>query len=67
MLNGKINALNSEITWNIKASDARRITAADKKHRRRTAGYTWNRSQNKFTHCEGVKNNTNFGQITGLQ
>jgi hypothetical protein len=37
------------------------------KYMRRTAGYTWDRSQNKFTHCEGVKNNTNFGQITGIQ
>ena len=29
------------ITWTIKASDARRITAAEMKHMRRTAGYTW--------------------------
>jgi len=28
-------------TWNIKASDARRITAAEMKYMRRTAGYTW--------------------------
>jgi len=28
-------------TWTIKASDARRITAAEKKCTRRTAGYTW--------------------------
>jgi len=28
-------------TWTIKASDARRITAADMKYVRRTAGYTW--------------------------
>jgi len=32
--------LNSEI-WTIKASDARRITAAEMKYMRRTAGYTW--------------------------
>ena len=38
-------------TWTIKARDARRITAAEMKHMRRTAGYTW----------------TNFGQITGIQ
>ena len=38
------------------------------KYMRRTAGYTWDRLQNKFTHCKGVKkNNTNFGQITGIQ
>ena len=28
-------------TWTIKARDARRITAADMKYMRRTAGYTW--------------------------
>jgi hypothetical protein len=28
-------------TWTIKASDARRITAAEMKYTRRTAGYTW--------------------------
>jgi hypothetical protein len=54
-------------TWTVKASDARRITAAEMKYMRRTAGYTWDRSQNKCTNCKGVKNNTNFGQITGIQ
>ena len=28
-------------TWTIKARDARRITAAEMKYVRRTAGYTW--------------------------
>jgi len=28
-------------TWTIKASDARRIRAAEKKYMRRRAGYTW--------------------------
>jgi len=28
-------------TWAIKESDARRITAAEMKYMRRTAGYTW--------------------------
>jgi len=28
-------------TWTIKASDARRITAAEIKYMRRTTGYTW--------------------------
>jgi len=28
-------------TWTVKASDARRITAAEIKYMRRTAGYTW--------------------------
>ena len=51
----------------IKASDTRRITAADMKYTRSSAGYTWDRLQNKCTNCKGVKNNTNFGQITGIQ
>jgi len=54
-------------TWTVKASDARRITAAEMKYMRRTAGYTWDRLQNKCTNCKGFKNNTNFGQITGIQ
>jgi len=54
-------------TWTIKARDARRITAAEMKYMRRTAGYTWDRLQNKCTNCKGVKNNSNFGQITGIQ
>jgi len=54
-------------TWTVKASDARRITAAEMKYMRRTAGYTWDRLQNKRTNCKGVKINTNFGQITGIQ
>jgi len=28
-------------TWTVKANDARRITAAEMKYMRRTAGYTW--------------------------
>ena len=39
-------------TWTIKASDARRITAAEMKYMRRTAGYTWDRLQNKCTNCK---------------
>jgi len=54
-------------TWTVKASDGRRIIAAEMKYMRRTAGYTWDRLQNKCTNCKGVKNNTNFGQITGIQ
>ena len=54
-------------TWTVKASDARRITAAGMKYMIRTAGYTWDRLQNKFTNYKEVKNNTNFGQITGIQ
>jgi len=54
-------------TWTIKARDARRITAAEMKYMRRTAGYTWDRLQNKYKNYYGIKNNTNFGQITGIQ
>jgi len=28
-------------TWTVKAKDARRITAAEMKYMRKTAGYTW--------------------------
>jgi len=51
----------------IKAIDARRITAAEMKYMRRTAGNTWYRLQNKCTNCKGFKNNTKFGQTTGIQ
>jgi len=54
-------------TWTIKASDARRITAAEMKYMRRTAGYTCTDYRKKYTNCKGVKNNTNFEQITGIQ
>jgi hypothetical protein len=27
----------------------------------------WDRLQNKYTNCKGVKNNPNFVQITGIQ
>jgi hypothetical protein len=33
--------LYSSETWTIKAKDTRRITAAEMKYMRRTAGYTW--------------------------
>jgi len=33
--------LYSSETWTVKASDGRRITAAEMKYMRRTAGYTW--------------------------
>jgi len=53
-------------TWIVKTSDDRRITAAEIKYKRRAAGYTWGRLQNKCTNCKGVKNKTNFGQVTGI-
>jgi len=59
--------LHGSETWTVIASDVRRITAAEMKYMRITAGYTWDRLKNKCTNCKGVKNNTNFGQITGIQ
>jgi len=52
---------------NFKASDARRITAAEMKYMRRTAGYTWTDYKTNIQNCKGAKNNTNFGEITGIQ
>jgi len=55
-------------TGTVKASDGRRITAAEMKYIRRAAGYIGGgRLQNKCTNCKGVKNDTDFGQITGIQ
>jgi hypothetical protein len=54
-------------TGTVTARDGRRITAVEMKYMRRTAGNTGDRLQNKYTNCKGVKNNTNFGQITGIQ
>jgi len=53
-------------TWTIKARDVRRITAAEMKYTRRTAGYT--RTDYKTnTNCKEIKNNTSFRQIAGIQ
>ena len=38
---GLLRLLYGSETWSIKARDARRITAAEMKYMRRTAGYTW--------------------------
>jgi 5-bromo-4-chloroindolyl phosphate hydrolysis protein len=54
-------------TLTIKARETRRITAAEMKYMRRTVGDTRDRLQNKYTTCKGIKNNTNFRQITGIQ
>ena len=37
------------------------------KYMRRRSRIHLDRLQNKRTNCKGVKNNTNFGQITGIQ
>ena len=54
-------------TWTVKSRDARRITAAEMKYMRRTARYTWDRLQNEFSHCKGIRNNTGSRQTTGIQ
>jgi hypothetical protein len=53
-------------TWTNKARDARRISAAEMKYMRRTAGYTWTDHKTN-TNCKGVQSNFNFGQMTGMQ
>jgi len=50
-----------------KAKDARRIRAAEMKYMKRTAGIHLDRLQNKYIICKGIKNNTNFRQITEIQ
>ena len=41
-------------TWTVKTRNARRLTAAEMKYMRKTAGYTWDRLQNKYTNGKGV-------------
>jgi hypothetical protein len=50
----------------IKARDARRITAAEIKYKKNSRIHL-DRLQNKYTNYKGIKNNTNSGQITGVQ
>jgi hypothetical protein len=52
-------------TWTIKARDARRITAAEMKYMRRTAGYIWTDYKTNTQIVKELKN-TIFGQITGI-
>jgi hypothetical protein len=54
-------------TWTVKAMDARRITAAETKYMRRTAGYIWTDYKTNTQIAKGIKNNTNFRKITGIQ
>jgi len=42
-------------TWTIKASDARRITAAEMKYMRKTAGYTWTDYKTKAQFAKELK------------
>jgi len=53
-------------TWTIKARDVRRITAAEMKYMRRTARYPWTDYKTNAQIAKDL-NNTNFGQITGIQ
>jgi hypothetical protein len=53
-------------TWTIKARETRRITAAEMKYMRRTAGYIWTVYKTNAQNCKGIKNNTNFRRITGI-
>jgi ABC-type ATPase involved in cell division len=46
-------------TWTIKARDARRITAAEMKYMRRTAGYIWTDYKTN-TFCKVIKNKHQF-------
>jgi len=55
-------------TWTVTASDARRITAAEMRYMRITAGYTWRDYRtNAQIAKELKKNKANFGQISGIQ
>jgi len=54
-------------TWIIKASDARRITAAEMKCMRRKAGYTWTDYKTNAQIAKELKIPPIFGQITGIQ
>jgi hypothetical protein len=54
-------------TWTIKARDERRITAAEMKYMRRTAGYIWTDYKTNAQIAKELKITTNFRQVTGIQ
>jgi len=54
-------------TWTIKAREPRRITAAEMKYMRRTAGYTWTDYKSNAQIAKALKITQIFGQITGIQ
>ena len=58
-------------TRTVRARDARRIIAAEMKYVRRTARYTWTAYKTNAQITKELKvtpkNNTSFGQITGIQ
>jgi hypothetical protein len=47
-------------------SRKKNISSGDELHEKNSRTHL-DRLQNKYTNCEGVKNNCNFGQITGIQ
>jgi len=49
-------------TWTIKASDARKITAAETKYKRSTAGYAWTDYKINAKNCKELKITPIFGQ-----
>jgi hypothetical protein len=53
-------------TWTINARKSRRINGSRDEIHEKNSRIHLDRSQNKYTHCKGIKNNTNFGQITGI-
>jgi len=61
------NLLYGSETWTIKARHARRITAAEMKYVRRTAGYTWTDYKTNTQIAKELKITPIFGQITGIQ
>jgi hypothetical protein len=50
-----------------KARDATRITAAEMKYMRRTAGYTWTDRETSAEIAKELNITPSFGQNTGLQ
>jgi len=54
-------------TWTVTASDVRRITGSRDEIHEKNSRIHFDRLENKCTICKGVKNNTNFGQVIGIQ
>jgi len=54
-------------TWTVTAKDARRITAAEMKHMRRTAGYTWTDYKTNEQIAKELKITPILEKITGIQ
>jgi hypothetical protein len=52
--------------WTINVRDAKRITAAEMKYVRRTAGYIWTDYKTNTQITKELKN-TNLGKVTGIQ